>query len=335
MHEPDTLSVAAGELLAFARAGLRVDSFAVRLRLMEGAPLLNALPAVHAAGPDATARFEYLAQAVVDAIDDLSRTGADADPHLNGHHPEAAALRQLFGLTERTRRASWRVRQEAAASMVHVSWEHFRRAKQSLLLRAVTERLLANAAAHAETSADVRRSLVAVAAQQDVEASIVEYIQRRRPARADLLELSTATILPVLRALRSVGTDVRLLVANPAGLHTTPFMSERIRYALANLFAEFGSRSGFEVRAYNTAPSVRGRSIGTLIALGWYTYRDNKRLDEADGVTTEIWGHDNALLLGDVSEANGAVLATWFGREFERLWEHRRTEDESVLHPQL
>lgn len=59
--------------------------------------------------------------------------------------------------------------------------------------------------------------------------------------------------------------------------------------------------------------------------MGWYTYRDNKRLDPADGAITEIWGHDNASVVGRVSERGGATMASWFEREFDRLWEHRLT----------
>jgi hypothetical protein len=331
MAETDRLSAAAAELLRFARAGLRIESFGQRLQLIEGAESLTALPAVRAAGPDTTARFEYLAQAVVDAIDELSRTGTSADEGSNGRHPEAAALRHLFGLTEQTRRASWRARQEIAAHQLHVSWEHFRRGRQSLLLRAVTERLLSNALNEVPAPVDFRASLVAVSSQHEMEASLVSYVNTQRPARADLIELSTATTLPVLRALRNVQSQVRLLVCHPSMLQTTRFMTERLHQGFGDLFEMLDEEPFFEVRAYRVPPSLRGRSIGSLIAVGWYTYRDNKRLELSEGSTTEVWGHDNALIVGDISNPHGGVLASWFNREFDRLWAHRLTCDGAEL----
>jgi hypothetical protein len=335
MQNRELLSIAAKEVREFAKAGLKVDSFGRRLQLLEKAKVLNDLPAVKAAGPNATARFEYLAQAINDAIDDLSHTDGEIPGRVNGHQAEASALRQLFGLTEQTRRASWRVRQEAAAGFLHMSWEHFRHGRQDMLLRALTERLLADAESNTAGAAHFPGPFTAFPPQAEVEADIVSFIHSHRPARADLLELSTATTLPIIRALYEVKADVRLLVANPATLLSTPFMAERIRRSLAELTAEFADCQALNVRVYNVPPSLRGRSIGSLIAVGWYTYRDNKRLDLAEGDTTEIWGHDNAMVVGQVSDANGAKLSAWFGREFDRLWAHRLTTDSSVLDGQL
>jgi hypothetical protein len=111
-------------------------------------------------------------------------------------------------------------------------------------------------------------------------------------------------------------------------------MVERLHYGLANLFDVLGDSRTFSVRTYAVPPSLRGRSVDSLIALGWYTYRDNKRIDRSEGSTTEIWGHDNALILGDVGNPGGAALADWFRREFDRLWTHRLTRDASFLRDQ-
>lgn len=332
MQPSDHLSRAIVELRGLARMGLNVDSFGRRLQLLESASLLAELPAVRAAGPDGRARFEYLVQAINDAIDDLSRAAAvGTSPGSNGHLSEATALRQLFGLAETTRRASWRARQDAAAITLHISWDHFRHRFQSLLLRALAERLLSNAAAVAMTASRFPAQFAVYPSQRETETDTISYIRMHRPPRADLLELSTATTLPILRALRDVGAEVRLLVANPTAVLSTPFMKERIHRSLSELRNEFGQDRTVNLRAYDVPPALRGRTIGSLVAVGWYTYRDNKRLDGVDGGTTEVWGHDNAMVVGETSDPSGAILAGWFGREFDRLWGHRLTKDSSGL----
>src|SRR5215475_15527124 len=84
------------------------------------------------------------------------------------------------------------------------------------------------------------------------------------------------------------------------------------------------------MRLYSVPAALRGRCVGDLIILGWYTHRDNKRIDAFDPASVEVWGHDNAVVVGDNDEAGGAVLASWFSREFERLWHHRSTFDETT-----
>jgi hypothetical protein len=43
-----------------------------------------------------------------------------------------------------------------------------------------------------------------------------------------------------------------------------------------------------------------------------------------------VWGHDNAVVAGRCEQPDGAVLANWFAREFDRLWTHRSTLDEII-----
>ena len=80
MARGEDLTVAARELREFAKVGLREDSARSRLRLLERSTILRSLPAVQAAGGDSRAQFEYLAQAIVDSIDEMdgARTGSPA-----------------------------------------------------------------------------------------------------------------------------------------------------------------------------------------------------------------------------------------------------------------
>jgi hypothetical protein len=89
---------------------------------------------------------------------------------------------------------------------------------------------------------------------------------------------------------------------------------------------DFAGYANLEVRMYDVPPSLRGRLIGDWFSLGWYTYRDDARLEAAEDPNAAlIFGHDNAMIHGSVVSNSGAVLAEWFRKEFERLWRHRLT----------
>ena len=336
--DADMLAAAAGEVKEFAKTGLRDDSPSRRLRLLERAPLLRGLSPVQAAGSDSRAQFAYLVQAIADAIDEIGKTASPVaiGPSVgsaSGGAREARALRALFGFTDQTRIKTWRARQEAAANTLNVSWDHFRHDVQEPLLRSLGEHIL-----HATLEGDqplsslsaLSPALSAFATQKDVESLLVDYIYNMRPQRASMLELSTATTGSILRALRDVGTHIRLLAANP---ERSPSGWQRLRAnrSLVNLLnIDFREYDALSLRLYGVPPSLRGRAIGDVIAVGWYTHRDNTRLDALDPASNEVWGHDNVLIVSRTSDRNGAVLSRWFSREFERLWSHRATHDELV-----
>lgn len=324
----DALIGATREIRDFAKVGLRDDSARRRLRLLEQSPVLRSLPAAKAAGEDSTAQFEYLVQAITDAIDAIN---------LSGSVREAEALRALFGLTASTRRTTWRARQESAALVLHFSWDHFRHSIQGELLRAVCERVVANGnrlGRGGQLLQEASTGLVACRSQLDVEAELISYVRNQRPRSALLCELSTATVLPLLCALRDAGTHIRLLVANP-DRSGEGWLRARLEYSLADLLTELGDYDLLDLKVYSVPPSLRGRIIGSYILLGSYTYRDNKRLEAFDPAATETWGHDNAVVLGNTSEFNATILDTWFRREYERLWAHRLTRGGEYLRPIL
>lgn len=344
MSGADVLAVAAREVREFAKIGLREDSPSRRLRLLERSPWLRSLQPVQAAGQDSRAQFEYLVQAIIDAIDEIDRpvssiSTVSRNLVVSEGNREAHALRALFGLTDRTRITSWRARQEAAAICLSISWDHFRHDIQESLLRSLAEQIL-----HAVISAEPRpsafisptSSLSAFATQKDVEESIVEYIREMRPKSAAMLELSTSTEGPILRALCDVGAHIRLLVANPDRFFSE-WQGPRIRRSLQDLLrTDFNGYDALSLRLYNAPPSLRGRRIGEIITVGWFTHRDNKRLDLSDPANDEVWGHDNAVVVGGTAENSGAALSLWFEREFERLWSHRSTSNQAqsgqILH---
>lgn len=333
--DPSQISKVAVELRQFAKAGLRDDSAQRRRRVLERSPILGGLNPVQVAGADSKARYEYLIQTIIDAVDNIRQNASPEvpiplAPPLSGGAREAQALRALFGLTGQSRGKTWRVRQELAAGSLNVSWDYFRHDLQEELLRTVAEQLL-NAAQrnHPPSIFDRNPGLWGFSTQNDVETEIIDYIRRAKPRTAAMLEFSTATTGAILRALRDVEASVYLLAANPE--RVSGWHQARMRRALTDLLQiDIKDYDKLRLRLYGVPPSLRGRHIGELIVLGWYTYRDNKRIDAFDPASVEVWGHDNAIVAGRHDDSDGAVLASWFTREFERLWTHRSTLDETT-----
>lgn len=325
----------AHELRQFAKAGLQDGSTQRRRHLLERSPILRQLTPVQRAGADSRAQYEYLIQTIIDAVDKIGQTTpeqAEDQPLLllSESAREAKALRALFGLTSQSRRRTWRVRQEQAALVFNVSWDYFRHDLQEELFRSVAEEILNAAQANRPPSIfDRSAGLWGFATQNDIEAETIAYIQRERPRRAAMLEFSTATTGSILRALMDVDARIYLLAANPE--RVSGWHQARMRRALSDLLQiDLRGYDRLRLRLYGVPPSLRGRNIGELVILGWYTHRDNARIDEFDPSSVEVWGHDNAIVAGRHSDPDGAVLANWFTREFDRLWRHRWTLDEAT-----
>jgi hypothetical protein len=85
-------------------------ALAKRLRLLERAPILRGMTPVQVAGAESKAQYEYLIQAIIDAVDIMAQAASSVTvvpqrgmPSANAG--EAQALRLLFGLAQQTR---WR-----------------------------------------------------------------------------------------------------------------------------------------------------------------------------------------------------------------------------------
>jgi hypothetical protein len=328
MADRDQLAQAAVELRGLAKEGLRQARFSRLLERLDDSDVLGSLPAVQAAGTDAAARLEYLIQAINDAIDELGGETIGAGDRLNGNAQDGDALRALFGFTSHGRQISWRVRQEAAAHVLHISWDHFRNRLQPQMLRALAQRILAKAAHQADGEplavSTWPGGLTAFPSQREIEHATLAYIRNARPRSATMLELSTATTGSIVRALRDVRCSITLLTARPSGSEPS-WQNERLRRSLADLRDEHMDYAGLRWKMYRVPASLRGRTLGSVVMLGWYTYRDNVRLPPEHAASVEVWGHDNAMVVADAESANGRMLSTWFHREFDRLWEHRLT----------
>jgi hypothetical protein len=319
MASDRVLENAANEVKEFAKMGLLRKSVPAQDKVLLKCPSLRELPQTQEAASELpTPQFEYLVQAIVDAVDAIE---------LRGHRLDAASLRALFGLVDPVRRANWSRRQEEAARVQGVGRDHFRRNLQAPLLKAIAELLLSGSSEQATKNAEIQEQFLSAAPTQDgLVTWMTKYIVDNTPREAILLELSTATIGPILDALRAANVEARLLVANPY-MAQSAWLQERHWMTLLNRFQrDFAGYANLEVRMYDVPPSLRGRLIGDWFSLGWYTYRDDARLEAAEDPNAAlIFGHDNAMIHGSVVSNSGAVLAEWFRKEFERLWRHRLT----------
>ena len=97
-----------------------------------------------------------------------------------------------------------------------VGRDHFRRNLQAPLLKAIAELLLSGSSEQATKNAEIQEQFLSAAPTQDgLVTWMTKYIVDNTPREAILLELSTATIGPILDALRAANVEARLLVANP------------------------------------------------------------------------------------------------------------------------
>ncbi len=284
--------------------------------LIRKVPGLRELPAVQAAGTDPSAQYQAINEVIEDAV---GRLATD----------DGQAARALLGMTEQTSTAIWPVRQRIAGSIYRVSWETFRREPQKRLLERIS-----NEIRPARYTLPTSPEVIACKPGTELEHELIEYIRNGKPDRARHLGYSCVTTKNILLALRDVGCRTRLLMAHPIGVQSG-FQRRRIQAAIDDILnVEFaGCRDLVDVRFYSTPPSLRGCRFGERIVLGWYTYRDDMGLDIDAPEQIATWGHDNALVMADTRTQQGAWLALWFEREFDRLWEHRKTGSDPTCPP--
>ena len=306
-------------------------------QLMAAIPHLQALPAVqepHRSGP--RGQIKAIKQAIDSSVGRLDSR-------------ERPAARELLGLTPSSRGKTWTARQRTAGELLGLHYEYFRKEPTKSLLREVADNLTAmprdKGRARRTRPAAPRdpnrcstpkipgiRDVKTFRDQDQLEPQLLRYIKAARPGSATLLEYSSLTANPVLKSLRDAGCKTRLLMSHPEAA-PTDWQRDRIKVAAQNLRdIKFRGNELLEVRFYRTPPSLRGRRIGDYVIVGWYTYRDDlgRPLDDPEQIA--VWGHDNLVIVGDTRTEEGVRLASWFEREYERLWHHRQTLQDDALY---
>lgn len=163
--------------------------------------------------------------------------------------------------------------------------------------------------------------------QSESTQELTDFIEKNYPKKADLIEVSSATVDPVLDALRLKNSYVRLLLQNPES-SMTPFQMERIRQRIIELVTvTFRDYESCEIRLYSVPCSLRGRLIGDkLVNVGWYVY-------SADNIG--VYGHDNPLITAPAGTREGDELIRMFKRAFDNLWTHPKTIPVANILPEL
>lgn len=142
--------------------------------------------------------------------------------------------------------------------------------------------------------------------------ALLEFIEKRRPAKVDLIEYSTATIHDLLEALKSSGCAIRLLICDPEHA-VTNFQRDRINDRVRDLLTlTFRDYRNIEIRMYALPASIRGRLVDDrYVTVGWHTHTAHE---------TGLVGHTNPMVSGVTTSDEGQALKTMFDHAFEELW---------------
>jgi hypothetical protein len=162
-------------------------------------------------------------------------------------------------------------------------------------------------------------SITVYAHQDETWEEVYRFIDAVHPTTADLLEISTSTIGPLLEKLRDGNVRIRLLMCNPASAPSELQKGVIETFLRIRTNVTFADYEHVDIRLYSVPPSVRGRRLGgQLTCVGWYSY-----LSGSDEV--QLHGHDNAMVVTDEEGKGGRALARMFNRTFESLWESSST----------
>jgi len=153
--------------------------------------------------------------------------------------------------------------------------------------------------------------------QLEASQELIAFVERDKPKKADLIELSTASIDPLLESLIRENCQIRLLIQNPNSA-ITDFQKDRIQQRIRDLMSvTLREYTRSEIRLYAVPCSIRGRLIGeSVINVGWYTYSNDE---------IGAYGHINPLVTARVDTPEGRELCKMFQRAFEWLWDHPKT----------
>jgi hypothetical protein len=174
-----------------------------------------------------------------------------------------------------------------------------------------------------QSIADRRSGIRAFRNDDEAMPHLRDYVVATRPRAALLLEYSGFGAMPLLTKLGDEGStkSVRLLVAHPDAAISDYQRDYRLAEALRTLAyripIERARDIGLEVRCYKESASVRGRLVGDLVILGWYSFDDRGLAQPGQN---QISGGSNALVSSIVHDSVGQRLGELYSRVFENLW---------------
>lgn len=152
---------------------------------------------------------------------------------------------------------------------------------------------------------------------------LVRHVRETRPASVQLFEFSSLSIRDLLASVLDSGARVQLLLHDPYQGMINDLQRKVIESQVLTLESgSLGDISNLEIRFYTTPASLRGRKLGTLLNVGWYTY-----FRRADG-TPDLLGSQNAMITVDARTYS--QLADYFDQQFQAAWASALTLDQML-----
>lgn len=161
--------------------------------------------------------------------------------------------------------------------------------------------------------------------QSDTDIDVYNYIDNNKPAKADLLEYSSAYCTEVIEKLIKNNCKIRLLIAHP-NIANSDLQKERIRNRISHISdIDFEKYKNVDIKCYETYnvgdetykafSSIRGRKFDDkFICIGWYT------------PTTKLGGglsgYENPMICGSTDNEPGKILKEHFDDTFKILWDN-------------
>jgi len=148
---------------------------------------------------------------------------------------------------------------------------------------------------------------------------LLQHVKEKQPKTVKMFEYSTNTIGDLLREVRANQAEIKLLAFDPDASPISDLQERLIRQGLDLLDSLIlQDYSKVEIRLYSTPASLRGRRIGNLLNVGWYTYFYH------EGAPDLVGAQNPMILIDAVNTSEGAALADMFERAFDEAWEKGR-----------
>lgn len=171
-----------------------------------------------------------------------------------------------------------------------------------------------------------------VYAMQDIhyDNDICDHIAKDDSGYAELLEFSTySSLAHIIPKLVERGYRIRLLLSHP-GSAPNEYQKKMIKQKLQEIILirnRHRDPERFEIRCYQATAALRGRRIGNLVSVSWFTY-GTQRIQKSDMSEQkkkqrgpqDIVGHENVIINAELTTQEGKIIAAMFSRVFEDLW---------------
>jgi hypothetical protein len=152
---------------------------------------------------------------------------------------------------------------------------------------------------------------------------LVRHVRETRPATVQLFEFSSLSIRDLLAACFDSGARVQLLLHDPYRDCINELQRQVIEAQILTLESgSLGDTSKLELRFYVAPAALRGRRLGTVLNVGWYSY-----FHRQDG-TPDLLGSQNAMITVDARSFS--QLADFFDKRFKVAWAEAFTLDQML-----